>query len=98
MRRHDNIPVVWRKVPQQLTTNTIYGTTAVRSKFCPKCHTTRSLTSFYMRSPDFTKTKPYNVLDPSERICVECRDEQTRRRRRKENVRPSATLDRFFDE
>lgn len=99
MRRESNIPVVWRKTPEQLTTNTIYGTIAVRSKFCPKCCNHRSLTSFYMRSPDFTKTKPYNVLDPSERICVECRDAQTKMRRNKEKKDcVGATLDRFFDE
>ncbi len=98
MRRYENDAVVWRKVPQQLTTNTIYGTTAVRSKFCPNCAKTKSLASFYMRSPDFTKTKPYNVMDPSERICVECRDEQTRNRRKKETASPDVTLDRFFDE
>jgi hypothetical protein len=97
MKRETNTAVVWRKIPDQLITNTIYGTTAVRSKFCPACHTTRSLSSFYLRSPDHTKVKPYNVLDPSERLCVGCRDEQTRKRRKSQNEKnASATLDRFF--
>ena len=91
-RREDNIPVVWRKTPDVLTTNTLYGTTTVRSKFCPKCSTNRSITSFYMRS-----SETYTVMNPLERICVECRDEQKRKRLERDYIKGS-TLDRFFDE
>jgi hypothetical protein len=98
-RRGDNIPVVSRKIPTELTTNTLYGTVGIRSKFCPKCCNTRSISSFYMRSPDYSKEKPYNVLDPVERLCVECRDDQTRKRRQKQSdYIVGSTLDRFFDE
>jgi hypothetical protein len=94
-KRIDNVPVVWRKTPETLITNTLFGTVGVRSKYCPGCYKTRSMCSFYTRSPDITKQKRYNVLDPVERLCVQCRDNQKKMRLRKEKE-TGATLDRFF--
>lgn len=96
--RTNNIPVVKRKVYVDLEVTTLDGTKGVYSKFCPSCYSTRSITSFYLRSPDFTKTAPYNVKDPAERICCACRDEQTKRRKNKAKQVASVTLEKFFDE
>lgn len=98
--RQKNIPVVSRKVTTDLEVTTIFGTKGINCKYCPGCHTVRSASSFYLRSPDYTKLASHITVikDPTERLCVSCRDEQKKRRLSKNKCVPTNTIERFFDE
>jgi hypothetical protein len=71
-----DIPVVRREtLPEEHHhVMTVFGTIEEAKKFCLGCKRTLTVTSFYLRVPA-------NHKNPLERLCCECRDDQTNIRR-----------------
>ena len=89
--RRENISRVWREVPKDTFSATLFGDNTRIVSWCKKCKVYKPLTAFYLK--DETERKHPNDVRTK---CIPCHDEQVERARVLKIVVAPSNLIEFF--